>query len=213
MTVVQQLDRVVPAPADKPVIADAAGMQESARRIALDRSAWTPEAASFTTQLFDELASAWNAEHSTGRADPLLDALARGGGLPSGICLEIGSGTSEFTPILAGAFERVIALDISMAMLREADRSPGARVRADAARLPLEGHVVAVVACVDTLLFPAEISRVLAADGALIWVNQLGVDGPLFLPTPTVIEALGGGWRAVEAESGWGTWAVVRRSA
>lgn len=213
VTGVHQLDRAVPAPAGKPVIADASGMQDGARRIALDRSAWTPDVAAFTTQLFDQLASVWNAERSTGRADPLLDALARGGDFPSGICLEIGSGTSEFTPILADAFGRVIALDISMAMLRQADPPPGARVRADAARLPLADQAVVAVACVDTLLFPAEISRVLAPGGVLIWVNQLGADGPLFLPTTTVIEALGGGWEAVEADAGWGKWAVVRRAA
>lgn len=45
-----------------------------------------------------------------------------------------------------------------------------------------------------------------------MWINQLGSDGPLFLDTPTVISALGGGWDAVESDAGWGSWSVLRRS-
>ncbi|MYS84687.1 hypothetical protein [Embleya scabrispora] len=46
----------------------------------------------------------------------------------------------------------------------------------------------------------------------LLWVNQLGVDGPLYLPAADVAAALPGRWDAVEAEAGWGTWAALRRS-
>jgi hypothetical protein len=46
----------------------------------------------------------------------------------------------------------------------------------------------------------------------LIWANQLGDDGPLSVSTPTVAAALGGTWNAVQAEAGWGHWAVLGRS-
>ncbi|MFI6520412.1 hypothetical protein ACIBF1_33010 [Spirillospora sp. NPDC050679] len=48
------------------------------------------------------------------------------------------------------------------------------------------------------LLFPAKIVRVLAPGGVLLWLNQLGGDGPLYLPTAT------------ETEAGWGIWALFR---
>lgn len=56
-----------------------------------------------------------------------------------------------------------------------------------------------------------EVTRVLRKDGVLVWVNQLGQDGPLFLDTPAVIDALGDGWSAVQSQAGWGSWAVLRR--
>lgn len=62
------------------------------------------------------------------------------------------------------------------------------------------------------LLFPAEIVRVLAPNGVLLWINQLGEDGPLHLPAMDVADALPGDWQAVEANAGWGSWAVLRRS-
>lgn len=64
----------------------------------------------------------------------------------------------------------------------------------------------------DALLFPAEIVRVLAPNGVLLWINQLGEDGPLHLPAMDVAHALPGDWQAVEADAGWGSWAVLRRS-
>ncbi|MET7304468.1 methyltransferase domain-containing protein [Embleya sp. NPDC005575] len=106
----------------------------------------------------------------------------------------------------------MVSVDVSMAMLRRAaERSP-VRVCADAAALPLADASVTVVAAVDMLLFPAETARVLAPDGVLLWVNQLGTDGPLHLTTADVAAALPGAWDAVEADAGWGTWAALRRA-
>ncbi|MET8405210.1 hypothetical protein [Streptomyces sp900116325] len=62
------------------------------------------------------------------------------------------------------------------------------------------------------LLFPTETARVLAPDGVLLWINQLGQDGPLYLPAEDVAAALPGQWTAVEAEAGWGSWACMRRA-
>jgi hypothetical protein len=45
----------------------------------------------------------------------------------------------------------------------------------------------------------------------LLWINQLGEDGPLYLPTEDVAAALPGQWHAVEGRAGWGSWAVLRR--
>ncbi len=69
---------------------------------------------------------------------------------------------------------------------------------------------VAVIAAIDMLLFPAEIARVLALDGVLLWINQLGGRGPLYVAADDVTAALPGQWHAVEAQAGWGGWAVLR---
>ncbi|NBE93959.1 class I SAM-dependent methyltransferase [Nonomuraea sp. KC401] len=116
------------------------------------------------------------------------------------------------TKIAEAAFDHVIAVDLARQMLRRAPGQLAPRLQADAARLPLATGSIAAVVLVDALLFPTEITRVLAADGVLIWANQLGADGPLFLDTPTVIGALGDAWSAVQSEAGWGSWAVLRRA-
>jgi hypothetical protein len=61
-------------------------------------------------------------------------------------------------------------------------------------------------------LYPGELTRVLRPDGALLWINQLGADGPLFVDTPTVITALGGRWDAVTSDASRGSWRVLRRT-
>lgn len=98
---VRTLPRVIAAPSGKPVPEDGAELRRLARQIAGDPGAWTPEPASLVAGLFEEMASTWDTEHATGRLDFLTDALARGGPLPSGICLELGSGTGR-RPVDAG---------------------------------------------------------------------------------------------------------------
>ena len=182
-----------------------------ARDLAAGRRSWDAETARFVTDLFDQLAVDWDAARATGRDDPLRDALDRGGPFPDGSCLELGSGTGLFTPLLCDAFDRVISVDLSEQMLcQAAERSP-LRVRADAGRLPVADASVVAVAAIDMLLFPSEAARVLAPGGVLLWINQLGEDGPLYLPAADVAAALPGGWRSVEAMAGWGSWAVLRR--
>lgn len=182
-----------------------------ARELAGGRRSWDAETARFIAAQFDELAAEWDTERATGRDDPLRDALRRGGPFPRGACLELGSGTGLFTPLLGSAFPRVVSVDLSEQMLRmAAERSP-LRVRADACALPMGDGRAAAVAAIDMLLFPAETARVLAPDGVLLWINQLGADGPLHLTAAEVAAALPGDWRGVEAEAGWGSWAALRR--
>ncbi|MEU6555239.1 class I SAM-dependent methyltransferase [Streptomyces sp. NPDC046915] len=207
------LPRVLPSPDGKPV--PPPGTTESFRAFAQDLAAgqrpWSAEAAQFVADLFDQLAADWDTTRATGRDDPLRDALTRGGPMPQGPCLELGSGTGLFTPALTALFPQVISVDLSMRMLQQAHgRSPW-RVRADASRLPLPDASVAALAAIDMLLFPAETARVLAPGGVLLWINQLGGDGPLYLPAATVATALPGTWQATESEAGWGSWAVLRR--
>lgn len=209
------LPRIWPSPGGKPL--PPSGMAEVfrafARDLAAGRRSWDVDTARFIAGQFDELASEWDVTRATGRDDPLRDALERGGPFPGGSCLELGSGTGLFTPLLGTVFPRVISMDLAEQMLhRAAGRSP-LRVRADASALPVAAAHVAVIAAIDMLLFPAEVARALAPDGVLLWINQLGEEGPLYLPADDVAAALPGKWQAVEAQAGWGSWAVLRRRA
>ncbi|WSV66029.1 class I SAM-dependent methyltransferase [Streptomyces sp. NBC_01013] len=117
-----------------------------------------------------------------------------------------------FTPLPAAAYPTVISLDLSEQMLRQAAGRSRRRVRADAGRLALPDASVAAVATIDMLLYPTEAARVLAPEGVLLWINQLGEDGPLYLPTDAVAAALPGSWQATQAAAGWGSWAILHRT-
>jgi predicted TPR repeat methyltransferase len=207
------LPRTWPNPGDKPLppVGTAEVFRAFARDLAAGRRAWDADTARFIAAQFDELAAEWDTSRATGRDDPLRDALDRGGPFPGGTCLELGSGTGLFTPLLDGAFERVLSVDLSEQMLRHAARRSPSRVMADASALPVADAQVVAVAAIDMLLFPVETARVLAPGGVLLWINQLGEDGPLYLPAEDVAAALPGQWQAIEAQAGWGSWAVLRR--
>lgn len=204
----------MPSPDHKPVPPTGAGelFRAFARDLAAGRRPWSPEAARLIGEQFDQLADDWDTTQATGRTEPVRDALTRGGPLPRGACLEVGSGTGLFTPLLASAFPAVISVDLSQQMLHRAAGRSLVRVRADASALPVADASVAAVATIDMLLFPAETARILAPDGVLLWINQLGEDGPLHLPAADVADALPGDWHAIEAQAGWGTWAALRRA-
>ncbi|MFJ7201803.1 MULTISPECIES: class I SAM-dependent DNA methyltransferase [unclassified Streptomyces] len=208
------LPRIWPSPDSKPLppAESAEVFRAFARDLAAGRRSWDIETARFIAAQFDQLAAEWDTSRATGRDDPLHDALGRGGPFPDGPCLELGSGTGLFTPLLRRVFPRVISVDLSKRMLYQAAGRSPLRARADASSLPLADGQVAAVAAVDMLLFPTETARVLAPDGVVLWINQLGEDGPLYLPAAEVAAALPGDWLAVEADAGWGSWAALRRS-
>jgi SAM-dependent methyltransferase len=178
---------------------------------AFSPASWTPERVAKIAALFDSMASTWSGRDGPDRHLALLDALTRGGPVPSGPCLEVGAGTGDATPFLREQFGHVIALDLSREMLRHTPPL-GSRVQADSSRLPVRTASAAIVALVNMLLFPAEVDRVLAPDGALLWVSTLGDGTPIHLPPADVLAALPGTWDGVSADAGWGTWLVARRA-
>ncbi|MFI9561449.1 class I SAM-dependent methyltransferase [Nonomuraea endophytica] len=208
---IRHLPDLHPAPAGKPDLGQVSGLQELAAQIAAGQ-AWTPQLAALVTATFDEQAADWNATHSVGRFDPLHDALARGGIGAGGLCAELGSGTGQLTPALSAHFDHVACLDLSPVMLAHAPSGPGRRVRADASRLPLRDGRVDAAVLVDAFCFARETERILAPDGVMVWINLLGADGPLYVPTERILTALPGTWGAIESTAGWGSWAVLRRS-
>lgn len=210
---VTTLERIVPeAPGrpDMPPMAEV--MQQVTREIAFDPASWTPDRAAGIVQIFDGMAATWGERAKELRHDALHDAIERGG-VPDGLVLEVGSGTGIFTTWLTQRFGRLVALDLSMEMLRMADPSLAPRVCADASRLPVPDGRASGVVLVNCFLFPAECDRVLAPDGVLVWVSALGDRTPIYLPADDVARALPGEWDGVASQAGWGSWAVVRRTA
>src|ERR1700761_6605688 len=209
---IETLPRVVAGPAGKPVREGAAEGQARARRLALRPGTWSAEEGSGMAARFDAAAPEWGRDRGGSRAPPLADALARGGPFSGGRAVEIASGTGLMTALIQEVWPQAAALDLSPGMLARA-RS-GARLRADAARLPLaDGCAGAVVIC-DGPLFAREVVRVLAPGGPLVWSNALGRGAPFHLPAEVLAEALaavsGHPWRAVQSEAYWGTWSVLR---
>lgn len=206
------LERVIPpAPGARPGVDASHPMRTVTRQVAFEPDGWTPERAAKVAALFDGLAAEWHTRAAEGRLDPLEDALARGGPIPSGTWVEVGSGTGLLSPYLQDRCARLLAMDLSAEMLRLAPADVGHRVRADAARMPLPTGSVDALVLVNAFLFPKEAHRVLHDAGVLIWVNTRGEGTPIHLPAEDVAAALGPGWGGFASEAGWGTWAVLRR--
>ncbi len=145
----------------------------------------------------------------------MMDALARGLGPigpPTGLAVEVGSGIGMYSPRLAERFARVLAVDLSRAMLRRAPAAPAYRVQADAARLPIGDASAAAVVLINTFLFPAEVRRVLSPGGAVVWVNSSGERTPIYLPVDDLVAALQGAWTGTSSRAGEGLWCVLRRA-
>jgi SAM-dependent methyltransferase len=207
-----ELPRVIPDQPGRPEWGDAARpMRELTRSIAIDPDAWTPDRAAQITSLFDSLASGWHERDAPERHEALADALDRGGSFPSGWCVEAGSGTGNATADLRAAFHDVVSVELSREMLRRSSAT-GRQIQADAAALPLRTGSAAVVAVINMFLFPAEVARVLADDGVLLWVSTNGDQTPIYLPPTEVLNALPGIWDGITSQAGWGTWLAARRT-
>ena len=173
---------------------------------------WSADDADRVTAIFDEKAPEWSEDHVDPRkAQPLLDAIDRGGAPIVGRWIELGSGTGAGCRALDGIVAEHISLDLSYAMLAHApDRVP--RVQADSSQLPLADRSADVVLMINMILFPAEVDRILRPGGTVVWVNTLGDQTPIHLPPADVATALPGEWTGITSHAGTGLWAVLRRA-
>lgn len=186
-------------------------MRVMTRRAAgLEDPPWDAAARAEVAALFDRLAPEWHTRVSPQRESVVADALERGD-VRGGTAVEIGSGIGTYSPLLAERFDRVVAVELSEEMLRLAAGTRSQRVLADSYQLPLPDASADAVVLINMLLFPAEVDRVLAPGGCVVWVNSSGEATPIHLPPADVVDALPGEWRAVTARAGIGLWAVARR--
>jgi SAM-dependent methyltransferase len=191
-------------------------MRIATRRAAgLDAGGWTPELRDHVEDYFDELAAEWHTRNSPERTAVVLDALSRGLGpiaAPAGTALEVGSGMGAYSGLLAERFATVVAIDLSMPMLKRAPIGPAHRVQADGARLPVADSSAAAVVLINAFLFPAEVVRVLDPRGTLVWVNSSGEQTPIYLSVDDLVARLPGHWTGTASRAGEGHWCVLRRA-
>lgn len=172
---------------------------------------WTIDKAERMSALFDEMAPDWSTDNiEPVKARPVLDAIDRGDVPLDGAWLELGSGTGAGAQVLAGQVGSLVCNDLSLEMLRHAPPL-APRVRTDASRLPYAADSFDAVLMINMLLFPAEVDRVLRANGVVVWVNTLGDQTPIHLPPSDVLEAMPGRWTGTTAHAGTGFWLVARR--
>jgi ubiquinone/menaquinone biosynthesis C-methylase UbiE len=191
-------------------------MRIATRRAAgLDAGGWTGELRDEVENYFDGLAGEWHTRSSAQRTAVVMDALVRGldaiGSL-TGVAVEVGSGIGTYSPLLAERFPTVVAIDLSLAMLKRAPTGPAHRVQADGARLPIRDGSAAAVALINAFLFPNEVERVLSRGGALVWVNSSGEQTPIYLSVDDLVARLPGEWAGVSSRAGEGHWCVLRRA-
>lgn len=183
------------------------------RAAGLHPDGWDDAARAEVAAFFDGMASEWHTRTSPERDAVLADALERG--LPRGsrgdVCVELGSGIGAYTPRLAERWGRVLAVEVALEMLVRAPASPGHRLLADGAHLPLADGTADAVVLVNCFLFPQEVDRVLRPDGVVVWVNSSGAETPIHLPPEDVVEALPGEWAGVRSTAGVGLWCVLQR--
>ena len=210
---VTELDPVQPLTPPAQLGGPDSPIRKVTRQVAFD-GAWDPDRAGKVSALFDGMAADWDQPQrfAPERWAPLHDALDRGD-VPEGLVVELGSGTGLGTRVLSRRGRTpVAAVDISAAMLAHAPSALAPRILGDASALPLRNGSVDVAVMVNALLFPAEMDRVLAPGGRLVWVNTVGEQTPIHLSATDVVAALPGQWHAVASRAGTGTWAVVGRA-
>jgi hypothetical protein len=187
-------------------------MRAITRAVAFEPDGWTPERQAQVVELFDALASEWNTRDVAGRELPMLDALERGlNAAPSArrtVAVELGGGTGLYSAALAQHFATLVTMDISTEMIRLVPDGPALPVQGDGSRLPLADRSIDALILVNMFLFPAEVDRVLAATGVVVWVNSRGPETPIHLTADEVDHALPGRWDGVSSSAGWGTWSV-----
>lgn len=190
-------------------------MRIATRRAAgLDASGWTPELRNDVAGYFDDLAPEWHTRSSPERMAVIMDALTRGlgkVGAPAGMAVEVGSGIGAYSHVLAERFTTVLAVDLSLQMLKLAPHAPAHRVLADGSSLPVRDSAAAAVVLINAFLFPYEVVRVLAPGGVVVWVNSSGEQTPIHLPVEDLVAALPGEWQGVTSHAGEGHWSILRQ--
>ncbi len=190
-------------------------MRIATRRAAgIEGGGWTDELRGEVAAYFDELAVEWHTRTSPERMAVVRDALSRGLEAlrpPAGSAVEVGSGIGSYSDAIAERYATVIAIDLSLEMLKQAPGGPAHRVQADGAQLPLGDSSVAAVVLINAFLFPAEVARVLSPDGILVWVNSSAERTPIHLSPDDLVAQLPGAWNGVSSRAGEGLWCVLQR--
>ncbi|MEM7339277.1 MAG: class I SAM-dependent methyltransferase [Actinomycetota bacterium] len=211
MTDIEQLPPATNVVEPEPFAGPDHPMRKVTRGVAFE-NAWSAERATKVGELFDSMAADWSETHVDDvKAAPIADAIERGGLPLDGSWLDLGTGTGAGMRVLAPHVARLVAVDLSFQMLSHAP-AVAPRAQGDASALPFADATFDGILAVNMLLFPAELDRILAPGGVLVWVNSLGDQTPIHLPPADVATALPGTWAGRTAQAGSGFWAALRRT-
>ena len=172
---------------------------------------------------FDQLAPRWDAMRSQDAFAPLEQALDAIPSSPARV-LDLGTGTGLAAFVLARRFPQaeVVGVDVSDRMIEVARRNTppelGGRVRfeqADAARLPFGDGSFELVSLANMIPFFAELARVTAPDGWVVFSFSAGPETPIWVPPERLrveLEPLGFSDFA-DFQAGGGTALLARKGA
>lgn len=184
------------------------------RAAGINEDGWTDDLRHDVERYFDDLAGEWHTRILPEHIAVAVDALTRGLSefqAAGDLAVEVGSGIGTYSTLLAEHFKTVLAIDLSLDMLRLAPAAPAHRVRADGAVLPVRNASASAIVLVNAFLFPAEVDRVLREDGLLVWVNSSGEQTPIYLSPDQVLARLPGKWQGIASRAGEGIWCVLQR--
>ena len=185
------------------------------RAAGLDGEPWDDEARAEVAAFFDGLAPEWHTRTGPARDAVVADALDRGVGRSRR--RRVRRARQRDRRVHAGA-RGALGAGCSPPRCRSrccgcAPTDVGHRVLADGARLPLADGAADAVVLVNCFLFPAEVDRVLAPDGVVVWVNSSG--GRDAHPPAAGRRRRGAaraGGRACRPRAGVGVWCALRRA-
>lgn len=209
---VVRLERTDATPKKSQVDNEDHPMRIVTRDVAFNDESWTSSKQSEVSSLFDQMAAGWTEKDFSHRGISVFDCFKRGGVTKGRIGLELGCGTGAYSDYLAAYFESLLCVDISQEMLQRSVATSGFLTRGDGSNLPLRDGSVDAVICINTLLFPKEVDRVLSPGGCLVWISTSGESTPIYLSTQEVARALGPKFRGVTSEAGEGIWSVFHRA-
>lgn len=126
---------------------------------------------------------------------------------PTDVVVDVGTGAGEALPALRATGALLVAVDIAREMITQVGRDV-ARLQADVRALPLADGSVDVILGLNAVPCWAEMRRVLAPGGRLLWVSSFGPDTPLYVAPDAVAAALGSA-DVVWARAGHGSWLLA----
>jgi SAM-dependent methyltransferase len=171
---------------------------------------------------FDWLAPRWDGIRSPGHLEAFEEALAAVVESPRR-AIDLGTGTGAAAFTLARRFPQaeVIGVDLSPAMIEQANAKMPADLRGrvrfevdDSASLPFEDDSFDLVALANMIPFFDEIARVVAPGGRVVFGFSLGPETPIYVPPERLRAELGarGFVEFADFSAGSGTALVARKT-
>lgn len=144
-------------------------------------------------RVFDELAPTWETRLGPQHLLALQQAVAD---LDPRSILDVGTGTGKAAIALAEWFPNadVVGVDLSPAMVAEAERRAGGRVRflvADASKLPLPDGSFDLVVLMNAIPFFDELARISASGGIVVSSFSRGSETPIYVADDRLRRELG----------------------